>query len=90
MQAPTRVLLTNHAIRRVAERNIATEWLERAIRNPDWETKDLDPDFRDTDGKLVGIEVLGVQNRVRGGDARSYLDGLVAGLKLLPTRTAAE
>jgi uncharacterized protein YuzE len=44
----------------------------------------------DADGELVGVEVLGLQGRVRGGDRNSYLNGLVAGLKLLPARTAAE
>src|SRR6266705_5214227 len=44
----------------------------------------------DADGELVGVEVLGLQGRVRGGDRNSYLNGLVAGLKLLPARSAAE
>ena len=44
----------------------------------------------DADGELVGVEVLDLQGRVGSGDRNSYLNGLVAGLKLLPARTAAE
>ena len=44
----------------------------------------------DSAGSLLGVEVLGLKQRVRGGDASSFLRGLIAGLKLLPTRTAAE
>jgi len=44
----------------------------------------------DADGELVGVEVLDLQRRVHGGDRNSYLNGLVAGLRLLPARTAAE
>lgn len=44
----------------------------------------------DVDRELAGVEVLDLRRRVRGGDPNSYLQGLVAGLKLLPARTAAE
>ena len=39
-QGPISILFTRHAIRRLSERNIRTEWVERAIRDPDWETSD--------------------------------------------------
>jgi uncharacterized protein YuzE len=47
----------------------------------------VDFDARD---KIVGVEVLGVHNRVGTGDKISYLNGLVAGLLLSPTTAAAE
>jgi hypothetical protein len=40
MQTRMPVRLTRHAARRLSERKITTEWVERAIRNPDWETRD--------------------------------------------------
>ncbi len=44
----------------------------------------------DANGELIGVEVLDLQRRVGGDDRNSYLNGLVAGLKLLPARTAVE
>src|SRR5260370_41835897 len=43
----------------------------------------------DADGELVGVEGLGLQGRGRGGDRNSYLNGLGAGLELLPGPTPA-
>ncbi|TMJ28925.1 MAG: DUF4258 domain-containing protein [Alphaproteobacteria bacterium] len=37
---PIPILFTRHAIRRLSERNIRTEWVERAIRDPDREIPD--------------------------------------------------
>jgi uncharacterized protein YuzE len=40
-------------------------------------------DFDVNDG-MVGVEVLGLRGRVGTGDGASYLNGLVAGLRLRP------
>jgi uncharacterized protein YuzE len=47
----------------------------------------VDFDARD---EMVGVEVLGVRDRVGTGDRISYLNGLVAGLRLRPRTAAAE
>ena len=43
----------------------------------------------DSQGDLVGVEVLSVRERLGGGDLNSYLRGLVAGL-MASRRQAAE
>jgi uncharacterized protein YuzE len=44
----------------------------------------------DADDRMVGVEVLGLRGRVGTGDGASYLNGLVAGLRLRPAAEAAE
>ncbi len=44
----------------------------------------------DAHDEMVGVEVLGVHNRVGAGDSVSYLNGLVAGLRSRPRTAAAE
>jgi uncharacterized protein YuzE len=44
----------------------------------------------DANDEMVGIEVLGLGDRVGTGDKASYLNGLVAGLRIRPTTAAAE
>jgi uncharacterized protein YuzE len=44
----------------------------------------------DADNEMVGVEVLGLRGRVGTGDGASYLNGLVAGLRLRPAAEAAE
>ncbi len=44
----------------------------------------------DANDEMVGIEVLGLGHRVGTGDKASYLNGLVAGLRIRPTTAAAE
>ena len=44
----------------------------------------------DADDGMVGVEVLGLGGRVGTGDGASYLNGLVAGLRLRPAAEAAE
>ena len=44
----------------------------------------------DADDGVVGVEVLGLRDRVGAGDDLSFLRGLVAGLQAGPIRTAAE
>jgi uncharacterized protein YuzE len=44
----------------------------------------------DRHDEIIGIEVLGVYDRVGAGDAVSYLNGLVAGLRSRPRTAAAE
>ena len=46
-------------------------------------------DFDDRD-EMIGVEVLGVHDRVGAGDAVSYLNGLIAGLRSRPRTAAAE
>jgi uncharacterized protein YuzE len=46
-------------------------------------------DFDAGDG-IVGVEVLGLRERVGAGDAVSYVSGLVSGLRLRPATAAAE
>ena len=45
-------------------------------------------DFAAND-EIVGVEVLGLRERVGSGDGVSYLSGLVAGLRLRPAIEAA-
>jgi uncharacterized protein YuzE len=44
----------------------------------------------DADDGVVGVEVLGLRDRVGAGDDLSFLRGLVAGLRAGPIRAAAE
>jgi uncharacterized protein YuzE len=44
----------------------------------------------DAQDEMVGVEVLGVHNRVGDGDKVSYLNGLVTGLRSHPRTAAAE
>jgi len=44
----------------------------------------------DASDEMVGTEVLGLRHRVGAGDKASYLNGLVAGLRIRPTTAAAE
>ena len=44
----------------------------------------------DAHDEMVGVEVLGLSDRVGSGDNASYLNGLVAGLRLRPAAAAAE
>ena len=44
----------------------------------------------DADDGVVGVEVIGLRNRVGSGDDLSFLRGLVAGLQAGPIRAAAE
>ena len=44
----------------------------------------------DAHDEMVGVEVLGLSDRVGSGDNASYLNGLVAGLRLRPATAAAE
>ena len=44
----------------------------------------------DARGETVGVEVLGLRDRVGTGDSASYLNGLVEGLRVRPTTAAAE
>jgi uncharacterized protein YuzE len=47
----------------------------------------VDFDSRD---EMLGVEVLDVHGRVGAGDKVSYLNGLVAGLRVRPRTAAAE
>ena len=44
----------------------------------------------DAKDPMVGVEVLGLRDRVGSGDNASYLNGLVEGLRIRPTTAAAE
>jgi uncharacterized protein YuzE len=44
----------------------------------------------DAKNQMVGVEVLGLRERVGSGDSESYLNGLVEGLRIRPTTAAAE
>jgi uncharacterized protein YuzE len=44
----------------------------------------------DTRDEMIGVEVLGVRDRVGAGDAVSYLNGLIAGLRSRSRAAAAE
>ena len=44
----------------------------------------------DVNNDMVGVEVLGLRDRVGTGDSESFLRGLVAGLRLRSEPAAAE
>ena len=44
----------------------------------------------DAEDRMLGVEVLGLRDRVGEGDTISYLTGLVSGLRLRPATAAAE
>ena len=44
----------------------------------------------DFDDEMLGVEVLDVHGRVGAGDRVSYLNGLIAGLRVRPRTAVAE
>jgi uncharacterized protein YuzE len=62
---------------------------EKPVAGTDEVAHGIIVDFDAKDG-MVGVEVLGLRDRVGTGDNASYLNGLVAGLRSRPTPAAAE
>jgi uncharacterized protein YuzE len=62
---------------------------EKPVARTDEVADGIIVDF-DAKDEMVGVEVLGLRDRVGTGDDTSYLNGLVEGLRSRPITAAAE